>query len=91
MLCLLCGPEWMRNMDLTKTLMDKIEACEVCLLRRKGKIIWKQKMKNENVLVSLKTKKTFLNTIIARKLKFVGHAKRYDSIMKNIQEGKRRT
>ena len=73
---------------LTKALMDKIEACEMWFLRRMGKISWKQKMKNEDVLKNLETEKTLLNTIKERKLKFFGHIKRHDSIMKNILEGK---
>ena len=73
---------------LTKALMDKIEACEMWFLRRMGKISWKQKMRNEDVLKILKTEKTLLNTIKARKLKFFGHTKRHESLMKNILEGK---
>ena len=34
------------------------------------------------VLKNLKTVKTLLNTIKERKLKFCGHTKRHDSIMK---------
>ena len=73
---------------LTKALMDKIEACEMWFLRRMGKISWKQKLKNEEVLKQLDTKKSLLNTIKERKLKFFGHTKRHNSIMKNILEGK---
>ena len=68
--------------------MDKIEACEMWLLRRMGKISWKQKTKNEDVLKKLKTEKAFLNTIKAKKLKFFIHTKLCDSIRKNILEGK---
>ena len=40
------------------------------------------------VLKNLKTEKTLLNTIKARKLKFFGHIKSHYSIMKNILDGK---
>ena len=53
-----------------------------------GEISWKQKMKNEDVLKSLKLEKTLLYIIKASKLKFSSYTKRYDSIMKNILEGK---
>ena len=43
-------------------------------------------MKNEVVLKKCKAEKTFLNTIKARKITFIGYFKRYDSIMKNIVE-----
>ena len=58
-------------MDVKKALMDKIEACEMWLLRRMGKISWKQKMKNEDVLKNLRTEKTFVDTINARELNFL--------------------
>ena len=63
--------------------MDKIEACEMWFLRRLGKISWKQKLKNEEVLKQEETKKSLLNTIKVRKLKFFGHTTRHNSIMKN--------
>ena len=70
--------------------MDKIEACacEMWLLRRMGQISWKQKTNNEDFLQNLKTEKSHLSTIKARKLKIFGHTKRHDSNMKNILEGK---
>ena len=73
---------------LTKALIDKLEACEMWFLRRMGKISWKQKIRNEDVLKQLEIKKSLLSTIKERKLKFFGHTKRHDSIMKNILEGK---
>ena len=48
---------------LTKALIDKLEACEMWFLRRMGKISWKQKIRNEDVLKQLETKKTLLSTI----------------------------
>ena len=48
----------------------------------------RKKMKTEDVLKNLKTEKTCRNALKARKLKFFGHTKRHESIMKNILEGK---
>ena len=73
---------------LTKPLMDKIEACEMWFLRRMGKISWKQKVRNEDVLKKLNVNKSLLSTIKTRKLKFFGHTKRHDTIMKDLLEGK---
>ena len=73
---------------LTKALTDKIEACEMWFFRRMGKISWKQKLTNEEVLEKLNTQRSLMQTIKSRKLKFFGHTKRHDSIMKTILEGK---
>ena len=73
---------------LTKSLMDKIEACEMWFLRRMGKVSWKEKMKNEDVLKKVGVERSLMNTIKTRKMKFFGHTKRHDSIMKNILEGR---
>ena len=73
---------------LTKTLCDKLEACEMFLLRRMGKISWKQKVSNAQVLEKFSTKRQLLDIIKRRKMCFFGHIKRHDSIIKDILEGK---
>ena len=73
---------------LSKVLMDRIEACEMWFLRRMGKISYKDRITNEEVLKRLNTKRTLLDTIKSRKMRFFGHTKRHESIMKNIVEGK---
>ena len=73
---------------LTKSLMDKIEACEMWLLRRMGKISYKDRVTNKEVLRRLNTQRTLLDTIKNRKMKFFGHIKRHNTIMKDILEGK---
>ena len=40
---------------LTKVLCDKLEACEMFFLRRIGKISWKQKISNAQVLEKFST------------------------------------
>ena len=75
---------------LTKAIMDTIEACKMRFLRRIGK----NKLETENEKWSSSKeienrKKKLLNTIIAKKLKIVGHIRRLDSKFKNKNlEGK---
>ena len=57
-------------------------------LRRMGKISWKQKITNEQVLKKFSTKRQLLDTIKSRKMSFFGHVKRHDSLIKEILEGK---
>ena len=51
-------------------MMDKIEACEMWFLRRMGKISWKQKMKNGDVLTQ---KKSQLTVKISLRLKLISY------------------
>ena len=73
---------------LTKVLCDKIEACEMFFLRRMGKISWKQKMTNAQVLEKFNTKRQLLDMIKCRKMSFFGHVKRHNTIIKEILEGR---
>ena len=73
---------------LTKVLCDKLEACEMFFLRRMGKISWKQKVTNDQVLEKFNTKRQLIDTIKFRKMCFFGHVKRHDTIIKEILEGK---
>ena len=57
-------------------------------LRRMGKISWKQKITNEQVLKKFSTKRQLLDTIKSRKMSFFGHVKRHDTMIKEILEGK---
>ena len=58
---------------LTKSLKEKIEACEMWFLRRMGKVSWKEKMRNEDVLKKICVERSLLYTIKKRKMKFFGH------------------
>lgn len=72
---------------LTKSLEKKIEAFEMWIFRRLGKISWTEKKTNQEVCTMLNVKPTLLRTIKSRKLQYFGHIKRHDSICKNIMEG----
>ena len=73
---------------LTKPLMDRIEACEMWFMRKMGNISYKQRITNEEVLRKLGTQRSLLKSIKTRKLRFFGHTKRHNTIMKDILEGK---
>ena len=46
-----------------------------------GNISWKDKIRNENVLLKLGTKRTLLKDIQKRKLRYYGHIKRKNNIL----------
>ena len=74
---LLYGLEtWTLNRNLEK----KIEAFEMWIFRRLGKISWTAKKTNEEVCAMLNVQPTLLKTIQSRKLKYFGHIKRHYTI-----------
>ena len=73
---------------LTKAMEDKIEAFEMWCLRRMGRISWKDKKTNADVLKQMRTERKLLNAIKQRKLRYFGHVKRQDSFLKQVMEGK---
>ena len=68
--------------------MDRLEACEMWCLRRMGRISYKDRKTNEEVLALFGTNRKLLNKIKSRKMSFFGHVKRHDSIIKQIVERK---
>ncbi|GFS06155.1 endonuclease-reverse transcriptase [Elysia marginata] len=77
---------WSQKKDDDK----RIEAAEMWFYRRILRVKWTDKRTNESVLKELKTERTLLNLINARKLKYVGHALRNHrtSLMKTVCEGR---
>ena len=73
---------------LNKVLERKIEVFEMWCLRRMGGFRWSDLISNERVLKTLKTKRTLLNNIKQRKLKYYGHIKRKGNILTTALEGK---
>ena len=55
-----------------------------------GNISWKDKIRNENVLLKLGTKRTLLKDIQKRKLRYYGHIKRKNNILTTAVEGRMR-
>ena len=81
---LLYGSEtWTLNKNLEK----KIEAFEMWIFRRMGKISWTEKKTNKEVCKMLNVQPTLLKTIKSRKLQYFGHIKRHNNICKHIMEG----
>ena len=68
----------------------KVEAEEMWFYRRVLRIKWTDKRTNDSVLQELSTKKSLLNIINERKLKYIGHAIRNPKteLMKTVTQGK---
>ena len=82
---LLYGAEtWTLNKDL----MRQIEAFEMWIYRRLGHISWQQKKTNEEVLRIVNGKKELLHDLARRQMKYFGHIKRHNTILRTILEGK---
>ena len=75
-------------MDIRQENRKKIEALEMWIYRKIGRIVWSEKKTNYEVLKQLKLKRELLNTVRKRQMKFFGHIKRHNSILKDILEGK---
>ena len=73
---------------LTTVMENKIEAFEMWCLRKIGRISYKDRVTNEDVLKKLKTQRNLLNTIKQRKLRYFGHIKRQNGFLKQTLEGK---
>jgi hypothetical protein len=62
---------------LDKKVEKKIEALEMWIYRRMGKIIWSEKKTNNEILKQLKLKRKLFNPVCKRQMKFFGHTKRH--------------
>ena len=82
---LLYGSE---SWTLNKMMEDKINAFEMWVNRRIGHISWKEKKTNKAVLEKLGMKQDLLKEVKTRQLKYFGHIKRHDSLLKNLLEGR---
>jgi hypothetical protein len=71
---------------LDKKAEKKIGALEMWIYRRMGKIVWSEKKTKNEVLKQLKLKRELFNTVSKRLMKFFGHIKRHNSILKDILE-----
>ena len=73
---------------LTDVLEDKIEAFEMWCFRRIGRISWKDKITNQDVLQRIGTERNLLKCIKQRQLRYYGHIKRKSGFLAEILEGK---
>ncbi len=72
---------------LKKDTVKRIEALEMWLYRRIGKVSWTEKQTNEAVLNRLQVKRELLSVIRRRKLSYFGHISRHESLQKATLEG----
>ena len=75
---------WTFNKNTEK----RIEAFEMWLYRRLGKISWTEKNSNKEVCNRLSVSPTLLSHVQSRKLKYFRHFVRHDSLCKHVLEGK---
>jgi dihydroneopterin aldolase len=67
---------------------DKINTLEMWVYRRIGYLSWKEKKTNKAVLDKLEMRQDLLKEAKTRQLKYFGHIKRQDSLLKNILDGR---
>uniref|UniRef100_H3B2Y3 Reverse transcriptase domain-containing protein n=1 Tax=Latimeria chalumnae TaxID=7897 RepID=H3B2Y3_LATCH len=73
---------------LTKTLMKKIESCEMVSYRRAMKIPWTVKLTNEEVLQRAHETRNLLTSVTSRKLQYFGHMMRRERLEKDVILGR---
>ena len=71
-----------------KNLEDRINAFEMWIFRRLGRISWKERLTNESVLKRIGMKRELLQDLKIRQIKYFGHIKRHDTLIKRLLEGK---
>ena len=65
----------------------RLAAFEMWIYRRLGRIPWTEKRTNQYVLNHLNVTKSLMKDIKSRKLKYFGHVKRHQNILKSVLEG----
>ncbi|KAG1651907.1 Craniofacial development protein 2 [Nymphon striatum] len=73
---------------ISKKMEERLEAYEMWIYRRIGKVSWTERKTNEYVLRMLGIKKQLLNIVKERKLKYYGHIKRHQTVQRTTLEGK---
>src|SRR5579871_1765085 len=73
---------------MNKEMENRIDAFEMWIYRRIGRISWKDKKTNKEVLENLGMKRVLLKELKGRQLKYFGYIKRHDSLLKTLLEGK---
>ena len=80
---LYCCETWTLYLNDTK----RLAAFEMWIYRRLGRIPWTEKRANQYVLNHLNATKSLMKDIKSRKLKYFGHVKRHQNILKSVLEG----
>src|SRR6476469_4933870 len=72
---------------MRKEEINRLNAFEMWVWRRMGKVSWMDKRTNEQVLSSMNEKRILIKTIWDRKKNWIGHVVRGDGLMKLVLEG----
>ena len=75
-------------MDHEKRRDNRLNAFEMWVWGRMGKVSWMDKRTNEQVLSSMNEKSSLIKTIWDRKKNWIGHVERGDGLMKLVLEGR---
>ena len=80
---LYCCETWILYLNDIK----RLAAFEMWIYRRLGRIPWTETRTNQYVLNHLNVTKSLMKDIKSRKLKYFGHVKRHQNILKSVLEG----
>src|SRR6476469_2973978 len=75
-------------MYVRKEEINRLNAFEMWVWRRMGKVSWMDKRTNEQVLSSMNEKRSLIKTIWDRKKNWIGHVVKGDGLMKLVLEGR---
>src|SRR6478609_7638058 len=73
---------------MKKEEINRLNAFEVCVWRRMGKVSWMDKRTNEQVLSSMNKKRRLIKPIWDRKKNWIGHVVRGDGLMTLVLVGR---
>ena len=79
---------WLRDMDVEKEEINRLEALEMWLWRKLEKIKWQDKISNDEVLAILNESRCLITTIGERKKNWIGHVLRGDGLLRDVLEGR---
>ena len=86
MLCLECCFLWLKDLGTKKLDRKYLESFAIGCWRIMGETKWSEKINNE-VLERIGEKRTFLNNIVRRKAKCVGHIPRGNILLHDATKG----
>ena len=73
---------------MTKEVMRRIEACEMWLWRKMGKVKWSDRKTNEEVLQMVSEERSLLCKILSRKKNWIGYVLRGEGLLRDVMEGR---
>ena len=71
-------------LTVNKNMAKRIQAAEMWFLRRMLRIQWMEKLSKEIVLEKVRMKREFLNNIMCRQLRFIGHVLREGELKRGL-------